>query len=551
MIPVTKWIRHGLLSLLLVVVLSSTAFAYDSTTTGTNVNIPTAEQITSMYYQMGLNQDFSVTYASEPSFIAPYSSGSLSQTTLQRGLDALNFVRYVAGLSYNVTLNASYTQLAQDGAFINAMNRLMSHYPTQPDGVSDTLYASGAAACASSNLASTKSSGAWFSAIARDPLYDMIFMWMADEDTTNISTLGHRRWIINPTMTQTGFGWAERNDIPYQSFRAMYAHDGANGATTTTGVLWPAQTMPIQCFENDYPWSYSAGTSVDMSLTTVTLTRVSDGAVWKFSSGGSNGYYNVDNGYYGQTGCIIFRPDSISYKAGDVFNVTITGSVTANYFVTFFDLTTTTATAMSDAQLVPATAASRNTASEAVAATQTDYLAGASSWATDSIETAYTKGLLNSLSSLANNYQTDITREEFCGIMVQYYSAMGGSTSGVSTTNPFSDTTNANVITAYHLGIVNGTSATTFAPQNSITREQMAMMMCNANRALGLPTTGSATLSGFTDSSSISSWALESLTFMNEMGIITGTSSTTIAPQANATREQAIVIAVRALSAFS
>ena len=35
--------------------------------------------------------------------------------------------------------------------------------------------------------------------------------------------------------------------------------------------------------------------------------------------------FNVDNGGYGQKGCVIFKPDSISIQAGENYEVTITG----------------------------------------------------------------------------------------------------------------------------------------------------------------------------------------------------------------------------------
>ena len=53
----------------------------------------------------------------------------------------------------------------------------------------------------------------------------------------------------------------------------------------------------------------------------------------------SDGYFTVSNEGYGKTGCIIFRPTNIEYKAGDIFNVTITGTETpVSYTVEFFDI---------------------------------------------------------------------------------------------------------------------------------------------------------------------------------------------------------------------
>ena len=62
------------------------------------------------------------------------------------------------------------------------------------------------------------------------------------------------------------------------------------------------------------------------SNVSVTLTRQNDGEVWNFSQNNpADGFFNVENGGYGQKGCVIFRPNNISYSAGDRFNVSISG----------------------------------------------------------------------------------------------------------------------------------------------------------------------------------------------------------------------------------
>ena len=117
------------------------------------------------------------------------------------------------------------------------------------------------------------------------------------------------------------------------------AFDNTFGATPYYGVAWPAQNMPIEFFRDIYPWSISMGDIVDISKVKVTLVRKSDNKKWVFSKKTKNGYFNVENSNYGQKGCIIFRPDNITYKAGDKFTVTITGlEQTVSYEVKFFSL---------------------------------------------------------------------------------------------------------------------------------------------------------------------------------------------------------------------
>jgi glucan-binding YG repeat protein len=102
--------------------------------------------------------------------------------------------------------------------------------------------------------------------------------------------------------------------------------------------------MPLEYFGDYTAWSFSAGSlirgDVDASSVKVTLTRTSDKKTWTFSKASSNGYFNVDNGSYGSGSCIIFRPDNITYKAGDKFDVTISGVTEEDikYSVSFFNL---------------------------------------------------------------------------------------------------------------------------------------------------------------------------------------------------------------------
>ncbi len=565
MLNKTRNFLVGLVVMILCNCMSFGASAYNTAIWGTNVNAPTAEQISAMYYKFGLDNDFGFSYNTEASVNAPFSSGSPSNATLNRAINSVNFIRYIAGVNYDIMLASEYNKLTQDAALINAVNRKLTHGPVKPDGFPDDLYASAAKGSSESNMAMNLSSGAWFSGIERDPFYDVAHLWMADDDNYNLAKVPHRRWILNPTMQYTGYGVVERHSPVYESFRSLYTHNGALQNSNTTGVIWPAQNMPTELFESSYPWSYSVGRVVNASNLKVSLTRISDGQTWQFSAGGSNGFFSVENSYFGQAGCIIFRPDNINYNSGDVFNVAISGDVSANYFVSFFELSDYQNASMSDAQLVPQK--TPMTFEETVTAPiipevtitegemplgemDTGIFGGASAWAIDSIEKANDLGFLDGLSNLSGNYQNDITRTEFCSIVVKYFETMGGELPKNISKMPFLDTDDENVAIAYELGIVNGISETEFSPNSKITREQMAVMMCNAHEALNMDYSGKSSLDKFTDCDQVSDWAWDSLSFMNENDIIRGYSEEIIAPVDNATREQAIVIIMRATTFF-
>lgn len=294
-------------------------------TTGINVQYHTKKQIKKFVKKHKFKLSGGVSYSKKPSVShSSYNAGALKKSSLKNGLNALNTMRYIAGIPADVKLDSKYNEKCQAAALVNAANNMLSHTPPKPSGMSDALYSLGRQGAGSSNIAWTS----WSTNLA----FGVVNQWMEDSDVSNIDRVGHRRWILNPPMKKTGFGYVN-------NFSAMYAFDGSFGQTEYYGVAWPAQNMPIDYFSNNSAWSISMGEYVEPSNVKVTLTRKKDGKKWTFSNEKSSGYFNVENSNYGQTGCIIFRPKKITYKAGDVFKVNITGlKETVSYEVQFFKL---------------------------------------------------------------------------------------------------------------------------------------------------------------------------------------------------------------------
>ena len=293
-----------------------------------NVAYHSQAEISARIKSDGVSLDDPLHYIVEPQSVPPYNAGTLAPDTLNNAMKMMNQIRYIAGLSDNVTLNEEYNRKAQAAALVNLANRSLSHYPSRPAGMDDALYNLGYSGSSSSNIAMAS----WNCSLN----WTIVRSWMEDGDASNIDRVGHRRWILNPSMGQTGFGAAYGIGGTYS---ALYCFDRSNSSAQQTQVAWPAQNMPVQYFGTEFPWSVSMGYSVDKNSVQVSLRRVNDGMTWNFSAGGSNGYFNVDNGGYGQKGCIIFRPDGVGkYQAGDTFAVTITGGgINLSYTVNFFD----------------------------------------------------------------------------------------------------------------------------------------------------------------------------------------------------------------------
>ncbi|MDO4531354.1 MAG: S-layer homology domain-containing protein, partial [Bacillota bacterium] len=114
--------------------------------------------------------------------------------------------------------------------------------------------------------------------------------------------------------------------------------------------------------------------------------------------------------------------------------------------------------------------------------------------------------------------------------------------------NPFADVTADDyyakaVQWAYEQGITGGTSATTFSPDATCTRAQMAVFLYHMEQAKGGGFTGTWMFRlPFTDTPD---WAYEAIAWCYKEGVVSGTSETTFSPDANCTRGQMVTFLYR------
>ena len=202
---------------------------------------------------------------------------------------------------------------------------------------------------------------------------------------------------------------------------------------------------------------------------------------------------------------------------------------------------------------------------DAVAGLNAKVPASGSEWANEELEKADAMGLIPDCLDGAD-LTADITRAEFAAVAVKVYEALSGTPAIPIVNNPFTDCNDVEVLKAYNIGAVNGTSATTYDPDALLNREQAATMLTRVFKKVTLagwtlPTDSQFTLpytkpAAFADDKDISDWAKDSVYFMAANGIINGVGNNKFAPKnvtteeqatgyANATREQALLIAVR------
>ncbi len=189
-----------------------------------------------------------------------------------------------------------------------------------------------------------------------------------------------------------------------------------------------------------------------------------------------------------------------------------------------------------------------------IASTKVNAYSDASAWAKSELDEADQKGLIPD-SLRGADMTKPITREEFAELAVKLYEKTTG-TSVTAGNNPFTDTTNPEIIKAYQLGITTGITPTTFAPKELTNREQVATMLTRTIKKMvpdgDFSTAGAPT---FTDQKNISTWALDSVLYMAKQGIIKGsegkfmpkavTTAEIAAGYATTTREQAIAMSLR------
>lgn len=159
------------------------------------------------------------------------------------------------------------------------------------------------------------------------------------------------------------------------------------------------------------------------------------------------------------------------------------------------------------------------------------------SWYYSAIEFVYNKGIMNGVTASSFNPDGTITR----GMIVTMLWRMAGEPSAVSAgfADVAADSYYAKAIAwAANNGIIEGYSASSFGPNDAITREQLATVLYRYAKYLGYTTTGSS-LSGYYDASRVSSWAKDAMGWAVKNGVVTGLSSTWLNPNGTASRAEA------------
>lgn len=162
----------------------------------------------------------------------------------------------------------------------------------------------------------------------------------------------------------------------------------------------------------------------------------------------------------------------------------------------------------------------------------------ANHWAKNDIEFVATRGLLAGTAANTFSPNTSMTR----GMFVTALGRLAGADVSSYKKSSFTDVKANDYYMGYvewanSKGIIKGTSTTTFAPDQAVTREEMAVMMANYAKAMGYTMPSSNQEIAFADSSNISTWAKEAVKSMQMAGIISGKDNNHFDPKGTATTQ--------------
>jgi len=207
-------------------------------------------------------------YIEEPSVKFPYKLGKIDDRYLKDTINYLNFVRYLAYIE-PVTLDSTLIEHAQYAAVLTAANDKLQHIdPIHPQNMPNDFYNLGKEATSSSNLSGGK---------LLESIQDCL------DEKYNLSgkdNIGHREWLLDPTVTKVGFGTTSNysaQTLPFGEF--------ATDIDVPDYLAWPSEgAFPSEFMDKSVLWSINVNENIyDLSSindVSINITRLCDNKQW-------------------------------------------------------------------------------------------------------------------------------------------------------------------------------------------------------------------------------------------------------------------------------
>lgn len=166
-------------------------------------------------------------------------------------------------------------------------------------------------------------------------------------------------------------------------------------------------------------------------------------------------------------------------------------------------------------------------------------------WAKSAIESAVAKGLFAGTSPTTFHPDQAMNRAMLVTVLYRMEKEPTAGGRGKSFADVSAGAYYAKAVAwASDKGIVAGYSETQFGPEDTITREQLAVILNRYATYKGYNTSKTADLAAFQDADQISEWARVPVQWANVMKLLNGRTSTTLAPKGSATRAEVAKILV-------
>ncbi|MBQ7566485.1 MAG: S-layer homology domain-containing protein [Oscillospiraceae bacterium] len=164
----------------------------------------------------------------------------------------------------------------------------------------------------------------------------------------------------------------------------------------------------------------------------------------------------------------------------------------------------------------------------------------AHTWAQPEIDDAIAAGLIPA--EQQRDWRNGCTRGDFCRFVAAAVRTISPELAGTETVT-FTDTDDADILCAASLGIVNGVGEGKFAPDRPVTRQEAAVMLSRAAKALGIPASGEDKT--FADRGEFATWAVDGIADTVRRGVMQGVSADRFNARGTYTREQAALTMLR------
>ena len=178
------------------------------------------------------------------------------------------------------------------------------------------------------------------------------------------------------------------------------------------------------------------------------------------------------------------------------------------------------------------------------------YAYPAHAWAQAELDAAIAAGILPE--EQRRDWRNSCTRGDFCRL-VSVLTEKAAEPPAEFINIAFADTTDAAILHAARLGIVNGVGGGNFAPERPVTRQEAAVMLARAAKLLKLEAAGEEKT--FDDRASFADWAAEGIGAITRIvgggtPVMQGVSESLFAPLGTYTREQAALTMLRLFRAM-